>query len=156
MDDLLPVDVWVLVCLHLRFDDATRLLSTLRGVDDDVYRALAVGLRGEAFWTRAHARRTRHVFTSMRDELRTIFLFEDHLRRERLPMWTDTDYYCWWDAEARYLRGSSPALPQLRLDGGKGARHGHTVGVRDGGAEVGHGVVVGLPRELGEGDGVLG
>ena len=152
MDDLLPRDVWVLVCAHLPFDDATRLLSTCRaGLDDTFYWSLAVETHGAGFWARALRRRTRHVFTSMRDELRTLFLFEERLRAERLPRWSVEDYYRWWDAEASYL-----ALPKLRVNVREdvGYREGRCARQRL--AEVGHAVVVGLPRQLREHAPVVG
>lgn len=126
MEDLLPRDVWVLVCAHMPFDDATRLLTLFRDVDDSVYWCIAVGTRGIEFWTRALTRKTHHTFTSMRDELRVLFLFERHLRRACLPMWSMSDYYRWWDAEKRYI---DSRLPHFGVDGGKGARHGDAVRV---------------------------
>jgi hypothetical protein len=155
MDDLLPRDVWILVCARLPFDDATRLLSLCRHVRDVDYWNLAVETHGHSFWARALSRRTRRRFTSMRDELRTLHLFETKLRAADLPRWTEADFYKWWDAEARYLAHSC-CLPKLGVDGGEGARHGHGVCVRDGEAHVVEAVKVGLPRQLREHGRVLG
>jgi hypothetical protein len=107
--EVLPFDTVVLVCRHLDIVETEHLLSTcrtLRSACDTFFRALAVEWWGAYFWTAALARRTRHTFHSMRQELHIIHRFERELAKRQAPPWTHEDYYVFWRYEAKFIGDS--------------------------------------------------
>ena len=106
----MPLEIHAHVAAHMVDVAAVeRWLSSSRTLhahtrDDGLYRYIGEAWWGRDFWERALKRRTiRQTYTSMRRELRTMYLFDAARRRCGLSVWTDADYREWWRCEEAYV-----------------------------------------------------
>lgn len=100
--ELLPVDIVEYICGDMLTRDAMALFLTCRcymSLSTPEYWARVALLRhGATFWVRSFRRVARPAFTSLPYELHRIEYFQRNLVRHSYPMWTDREFFAYWDA----------------------------------------------------------
>ena len=60
------------------------------------------------FWKRALSRPTDKVFSSMKDELKKIAVFNSFCSNNGVPVWEERDYYFFWKFEEERVKLCKP------------------------------------------------